>query len=37
MIGAVTMDDKSFTDTIYHDLVDGLKTGDLNWTHFIVL
>ncbi len=29
------MDDKSFTDKIYQELVDGLKTGDLNWTHFI--
>lgn len=31
------MDDKSFTDTIYQNLVDRLKTGDLNRTHFIVL
>lgn len=28
------MGDKSFTDTIYQDLVDGLKTGDFNQTHF---
>ena len=31
------MDDKCFTDAIYQDLVDGLKTGDLNWTQFIGL
>jgi len=29
------MDDKSLTDKIYQELVDGLKTGDLDWTHFI--
>lgn len=29
------MDDKSLTDKIHQELVDGLKTGDLNWTHFI--
>jgi len=29
------MDDRSLTDTIYQELVDGLKTGDLSWTHFI--
>jgi len=29
------MDDKSLTDTIYQELVDGLKTGDLNWTRFL--
>jgi len=37
MIKVVAMDDKRFTHTIYQDLVDGLKTGDLNWTHSIVL
>lgn len=29
------MDDKSLTDTICQELVDGLKTGDLNWTRFL--
>jgi chromosome segregation ATPase len=29
------MDDKTLADTIYQELVDGLTTGDLNWTHFI--
>jgi len=28
------MDDKSLTDKIYQELVDGLKTG-LDWTHFL--
>ena len=35
MIGVITMDDKTLADTIYQELVDGLTTGDLNWTHFI--
>lgn len=29
------MDDKALADKIYQELVDGLKTGDLNWTHFL--
>lgn len=28
-------DDRSLTDKIYQELVVGLKTGDLDWTHFI--
>jgi len=35
MIGVIAMDNKILTDTIYQELMDGLKTGDLNWTHFI--
>ena len=29
------MNDKALADTIYQELVDGLKTGDLDWTHFL--
>ena len=29
------MDDKSLADSICQELVNGLKTGDLDWTHFI--
>lgn len=29
------MDDKSLTDKIHQELVDGLKTDALDWTHFI--
>ena len=29
------MDDKNLIDEIYRELADGLKRGDLNWTHFI--
>ena len=29
------MENKTLTDEIYAELVDGLKTGSLNWTHFL--
>jgi len=36
MNGLITMDDdKALSDTIYQELLNGLKTGDLVWTHFI--
>jgi chromosome segregation ATPase len=33
-LGGEKMEDKSLTDKIYQELVDGLKTG-LDWTHFL--
>lgn len=35
MIGVAAMEDKTSTDTIYQELVDGLKTRDLNWIRFL--
>jgi len=29
------LNDKALADTIYQELVDGLKTGDLDWIHFL--
>jgi hypothetical protein len=35
MIGVAALDDKALADTIHQELVDGLKTGALDWTHFL--
>jgi chromosome segregation ATPase len=35
MIGVAALDDKVLADTIYQELVKGLKAGDLDWTHFL--
>jgi len=34
-MGVVALDDKALADKIYQELVDDLKTGDLDWTHFL--
>jgi len=35
LIGVAALEDKALAGTIYQELVDGLKTGDLDWTHFL--